>query len=84
MLLCRNALSFFFILILTAISWGMGLLLYFDETKKRNVNPGLSHFERCALACARLLVNLHICFAFHQSKATLPMYFFGKYCRPVC
>ena len=39
---------------------------------KRNVNPGLSHFERCALACVRLLANLHLHFAFRQSKAMLP------------
>ena len=53
----------------------MGLLLYFDETQKRNVNPGLSYFERCSLACVRLLAKLHLRlhFAFCQSKATLPM-----------
>ena len=48
------------------------------QNTKCNVNPGLSqfqcngHFERCALACARLLANLHLRFAFRQSKATLP------------
>ena len=35
---------------------------------KCNVNPGLSYFEWCALACARLLANLHL-----QSKTILPM-----------
>ena len=40
---------------------------------KRNVNPGLSYFEWCLLACAHLLANLHLHFAFCQSKATLPI-----------
>ena len=45
------------------------------QNTKCNVNPGLSHFEWCALACAHLLANLHLhlCFAFRQSKATLPL-----------
>ena len=43
---------------------------------KHNVNPGLSYFERCSLACVRLSANLHLHlhFAlFRQSKATLPI-----------
>ena len=42
------------------------------QNAKCNVNPGLSHFECCVLACAHLLANLHLHFAFGQSKATLP------------
>ena len=45
------------------------------QNAKHNVNPGLSCFERCLLACARLIANLHLYlhFAFCQRKATLPM-----------
>jgi len=52
----------------------LGLLLHFDETQNVE-NPGLSHFERCELACMCLLTNLHLHFAFRQSKATLPLSF---------
>ena len=41
------------------------------QNTQRDVNPGLCHFELCLLACVRLLANLH--FAFHQSKAKLPV-----------
>ena len=34
---------------------------------KRNVNPGLSYFERCSLACLRILANLRLHFAICQS-----------------
>ena len=40
------------------------------QNAKCNVNPGLSHFEQCALACVRLLANIHLHFAFRQSKAS--------------
>ena len=36
---------------------------------KCNVNPGLSHFERCVLACTGLLADLHLHFSFRQIKA---------------
>ena len=32
-----------------------------------------SYFEPCSLACTRLLANLHLHFAFRQSKAMLPI-----------
>ena len=50
------------------------------QNAKCNVNPGLSHFERCALACARLLAK-HLRFAFRQSKATLPYTIYNLYLR---
>ena len=41
---------------------------------KHNVNPGLNSFEQRSLACAHLLANSHLRFAFRQSKATLPFF----------
>ena len=40
------------------------------QNAKCNVNPGLSYFERCALASTHLLANFHFHFAFCQSKTT--------------
>ena len=48
---------------------GNGSVALLWRNSKYNVNPGLSYFERCLLACARLLANLH----FRQSKAWLPL-----------
>ena len=52
----------------------IGSVALLRRNAKRNVNSGLSYFERCSLACVRLLANLHLYlhFAFRQSKATLP------------
>ena len=43
---------------------------------KCDINPGLSYFKRCSLACTHLLANLHLClhFTFCQSKAMLPLW----------
>ena len=43
------------------------------QNAKCNINPGLGHFEQCALAYASLLVNSHLHFAFRKSKATDPI-----------
>ena len=43
------------------------------QNAKCNVNPGLSHFQWCALACTHLFANLDLHFGFRQSKARLPM-----------
>ena len=52
----------------------IGSVALLRRNAKRNVNSGLSYFERCSLACVRLLANLHLYlhFAFRQIKATLP------------
>ena len=69
-LLCTKAISLQYAYYTT-----MGLLLYFDETQKRNVNPGLSYFEWCSLACTFISkITFTFTFCFCQSKATLPMY----------
>ena len=65
----KNSANFFLKFFFLNLS--MNLLLYFGEMQ--NVNPGVSYLERCTLACARLLPNSHLHFAFFQSKATLPI-----------
>ena len=52
--------------------WEIGSIALLWWNAKCNVNPGLIYFERWALTCARLFANLHLHFAFRQSKATLP------------
>ena len=39
-------------------NYGSVALLW--RNAKRNVNPGLSYFEQCSLACLRILANLHL------------------------
>ena len=68
-------------LLLFYYSYLGSLLLYFDVTQNVNVNPGFSHFEQRTLACTRLLANLHLHFAFRQSKAMLPLCTFSKQMR---
>ena len=50
----------------------LGSIALLWQNTKCNVIPGRSYFKQYSLACARLLTNLHLHFAFCQSKATLP------------
>ena len=38
-----------------------------------------TYFERCLLACARLLAKIHLHFVFRQNRATLPFFTLQKF-----
>ena len=56
----------------------LGSVALLWRNAKRKVNPGLSNFERCSLSCTCLLANLHLHFAFRQSKQHSPYVKFQK------
>ena len=68
----------YYILVAPTFPWNSEEWVCCFTLTKRNVNPGLSYFEWCSLACSCtwLLANLHLHFAFRQSKTTLPIAIF--------
>ena len=64
------------------LNFGSVALLW--RNAKRNVNPGLSYFERCSLACLHILANLHLPFTFcdlskYHANITQPF----DHCKPI-
>ena len=81
MYICINGTYCIFLLIVQRYYGSVALLW---RNAKRNVNPGLSYFERCSLACLHILANLHLPFTFcdlskYHANITQPF----DHCKPI-